>query len=198
LADPSATPDIESRKAASYGLKHGDSVSDAVWQRVLRALDKVDDSLIMRIRDITFETSTEQSGPDGEVGYCSYKEGSKMTKKIVLYQGAITQDDMHFSVTLAHELDTQSTMRLPTKPGKLDEKAMVHNLSEFQKAARQDGGRANAITDYRKKSDKEFFAECLAFFVQQPDTFRVLRPNIYNYFVAYESAAVKDPPKKAP
>jgi Mlc titration factor MtfA (ptsG expression regulator) len=77
-------------------------------------------------------------------------------------------------------------------------KGEAHNLPKFLEAAKKDGGRSKAITDYGKTSDLEFYAENLSLFVTQPDMFQTLRPNIYQYFVAYEWEAVKDPELNSP
>jgi uncharacterized protein DUF4157 len=199
MADPAATPDIEKRKATPYGLKHDSSVSEALWQRVLGALGAVDESLIMRIRDVTFVTSSQQVGSDGEAASFDFKFSTgPWTKKIILFQKIINANDADFARLFAHELGHAIDFAPAEKPGGRIAKGEAHNLPKFQEAARKDGGRAKAITDYGKTSDLEFFSECLSLFVQQPDTFRALRPNIYNYFVTYEWAAVKDPNLNAP
>ena len=71
--------------------------------------------------------------------------------------------------------------------------AEAHNDPKFQEAAKKDGGRAKAITKYAKTDDFEFFAECFALFIQQRDTLRSLRPNIYRFFQDYQWGGLKDP-----
>jgi hypothetical protein len=52
--------------------------------------------------------------------------------------------------------------------------------SEFQAAARRDGG--VRITDYAGKNWSEFFAETFALYLTDPEELRILRPNLSAYF----------------
>lgn len=203
MSDPGAVKDIEKRKVAPYGLKRGASITDdALWQKVERSLGTIDEALIMRIRDVTFETSSQQVGPDGEAASFDFKFSTKdtgpWTKKITLFQKIVTAEDADFARLLDHELGHAIDIAPAEKPGGRTANAEAHNLPKFLEAAKKDGGRAKAITDYGKTSDKEFYAENLSLFIQHPDTFQVLRPNLYNYFVAYEWEAVRDPKLNAP
>jgi hypothetical protein len=203
MADPKAVADIEKRKVAPYGLKRGSTITDdALWQKVVRSLGTVDEALIMRIRDVTFETAPQQTGPDGEAASFDFKFSTKdtgpWTKKITLFQKIVNAADADFARLLDHELGHAIDIAPAEKPGGRTANAEAHNLPKFLEAAKKDGGRAKAITDYGKTSDKEFYAENLSLFIQQPDTFRVLRPNLYQYFVTYEWEAVRDPKLNAP
>lgn len=203
MSDPGAVKDIEKRKVAPYRLKRGSSITDdALWQKVERSLGTVDEALIMRIRDVTFETSSEQTGADGEAASFDFSFKTSDTgpwkKTITLFQKIVTAQDADFARILDHELAHAIDFAPAEKPGGRIAKGEAHNLPKFLEAAKKDGGRAKAITDYGKTSDKEFYAENLSLFIQQPETFQALRPNLYNYFVAYEWEAVRDPKLNAP
>jgi hypothetical protein len=198
MSDPGAVKDIEKRKVAPYGLKRGSSITDdALWQKVERSLGTVDEALIMRIRDVTFETSPKQIGADGEAASFDFSFKTSDTgpwkKTITLFQKIVTAQDDDFARLLDHELGHAIDMAPAEKPGGRIARGEAHNLPKFLEAAKKDGGRAKAITEYGKTSDKEFYAENLSLFIQQPETFQALRPNLYNYFVAYEWEAVRDP-----
>ena len=63
MADRTATAGIEKSKAAPYGLGRDSSVTEDQWEKVLRSLGKIQEALLMRLRDITFETSDQQASP---------------------------------------------------------------------------------------------------------------------------------------
>lgn len=203
MSDPGAVKDIEKRKVVPYGLKRGSSITDdSLWQKVVRSLGTVDEALIMRIRDVTFETSPKQTGADGEAASFDFSFKKSDTgpwkKTITLFQKIVTAQDADFARLLDHELAHAIDIAPAEKPGGRIAKGEAHNLPKFLEAAKKDGGRAKAITDYGATSDKEFYAENLSLFIQQPETFQALRPNLYNYFVAYEWEAVRDPKLNAP
>jgi hypothetical protein len=194
MADAAARPGIEKSKADPYGLRRDPSVSDDQWQKVLGSLGRFQESMIMRIRDVTFETSPQQAGPKGEMAqYLAVFSGGKWTKKIILFQQLNGVKDADFAFTIAHEIGhavDEAPAELPTG---LAAKGNEHDLPKFLEAAKKDGGRARAITKYGSTDDSEFFAECMAMFIQQPDTLKTLRPNIYAFFNDFQFAALKDP-----
>lgn len=95
-----------------------------------------------------------------------------------------------FEPRFGHDL---GRVRIHADSKGVDADAYVRNDAQFKEAARKDGGRAKAITEYAKTDDNEFFAECFALFIQQPATLKALRPNIYAYFDTYQYGAPKDP-----
>jgi hypothetical protein len=203
MADPAKEKDIVKRKAVPYGLKRGDSITDdSLWLKVVRSLGTIDEGLIMRIRDVTFETSPQQTGADGEAAYFEYHFATKDTgpwkKTITLYQKIAVAEDADFARMLDHEIGHAIDVAPAEKPGGKIAKAQVHDLDKFKEAAKKDGGIAKSITAYGGKSDKEFFAENLSLFIQQPETFQTLRPNLYMYFLRFEWEAVKDQKLNAP
>jgi Domain of unknown function (DUF4157) len=194
MADAAARPGVEKSKADPYGLRRDPSVSDDQWQKVLGSLGRFQESMIMRIRDVTFETSTQQAGPKGEMAqYLAVFKDGKWTKKIILFQQLNGVKDADFAFTIAHEIGhavDEAPAELPTG---LSAQGNEHNLPKFLEAAKKDGGRAKAITKYGSTDDSEFFAECMAMFIQQPDTLKTLRPNIFAFFHDFQFAALQDP-----
>jgi uncharacterized protein DUF4157/glucose-regulated metallopeptidase M90 len=193
MADAVARPGIEKSKADPYGLRRDPSVSDDQWQKVLGSLGRIQESMIMRIRDITFETSAQQAGPKGEMAqYLAVFSKGKWTRKIILFQQLNGVKDADFAFTIGHEIGHAVDEAPAELPAGLSAKGNVHDLAPFLEAAKKDGGRGKAITKYAGTDDSEFFAECMALFIQQPDTLKTLRPNIYAFFKDYQWGALKD------
>lgn len=184
LAAASAAADTEKTKATPQGLTHDDSVADALWTRVLRALAQIDGSVLGRIKAVTFTQSSAAKGPKGEAA--EYRDAmpagaSVWTRKITLYQDIVKASDASFAFTLAHEI-AHGIDAAPTQGDKGRVKGAVHDLAHFKEAAKKDGGRGGAVTDYAKTDDSEFFAECYAMYLQQPQTLKLLRPHIHEWF----------------
>jgi hypothetical protein len=194
MADPVAAPGIEKTKATPYGLTRAASISDPGWEKVLRSLGRISDSLIMRVRDITFEASPQDKSPKGEDAQFlwNFKDG-KWTRRILIFKNMVSSNDESFALTLAHEMGHAIDAAPAQGPKGPIAKGEVHNDPKFQEAMKKDGGRAKAITKYAATDDEEFFAECFALYIQQPDTLKALRPNIYAFFKAYDPGALQDP-----
>ncbi|MEP7309651.1 MAG: DUF4157 domain-containing protein [Acidobacteriota bacterium] len=193
VADPAALKGIEAT-ASKYGLTHDAVFPDSLWQRILGALGKIPESLLMRIRDVTFDASPAEQGAKKEAAeFASVFKNGAWTKTITLYQKMVRSKDPDFAFTLAHEIGHAIDDAPAEGPKGVVADAYVRNDAQFKEAARKDGGRAKAITEYAKTDDNEFFAECFALFIQQPATLKALRPNIYAYFDTYQYGALKDP-----
>ena len=193
MADSAALKGIEAT-ATKYGLAHDAAFPDSVWQRALGALGKIPESLLMRIRNVTFDLSPADQGAKKEAAeFTSVFKNGTWTKTFTLYQKMVRGKDPDFAFTLAHEIG-HAIDDAPAEGSKgVVADAYVRNDAQFKEAARKDGGRAKAITEYAKTDDNEFFAECFALFIQQPATLKALRPNIYAYFDTYQYGALKDP-----
>ena len=187
---------IESSKATPYGLKRGDAVPDPVWNKVLRALGKFPESLIMRIRNVTIATSGAAAGAGGhQAEFADSFANGVWTRQILLFRQIQAADDTSFAFLFAHELG-HAINAAPTQGASGRVAAgYVYKDAGFQEAMRKDGGRGKRLSSYdaTMTSDSEFFAECLAMYVQQPETLKLLRPHIYAWFVTYDAAALKDP-----
>jgi Mlc titration factor MtfA (ptsG expression regulator) len=193
LADPAALKSIEAT-ATRYGLTHDPVFPESLWQRILGALGKIPESLLMRIRDVRFDSSAAEQGSKKEAAeFKSVYENGAWTKRIVLYQKMVRSKDQDFALTLAHEIG-HAIDEAPAEGAKgMAADVAAHNDAQFKEAAKKDGGRVKAITEYAKTDDSEFFAECFALFIQQPAALKALRPNIYGYFDTYQYGALKDP-----
>ena len=183
LADASAAPAAEQAKATPRRLSRDDTVDDALWTRVLRALAQIDGSVLSKIEGVTFTESAAALGPKGEAA--EYRDAmaagaTTWTRKITLFQGIVTASDASFGFTLAHEI-AHGIDAAPTQGATGRVQGAVHELAHFKQAAKQDGGRGGAVTAYAKTDDSEFFAECYAMYLQQPQTLKLLRPHIYQW-----------------
>lgn len=185
---------VEAAKARPTALARNSLLPDVIWQRVLRALDRIPAATLARIHDVEFDMSSDARGADGEAAsYLAVWDGSKWTRRIVLYADVLRDSDEQFAFVLIHEVGHALDLA-PTEGAKgpvADKEA--HADQAFKDAAQKDGGRAKAITAYGAKSDKEFYAECFAMYTQHPATLKTLRPDIHAYFAAVAAPAVKAP-----
>lgn len=184
LAAATAAPVAEKTKATPQGLTHDDTVDDSLWTRVLRAIAMIDGSVLTRVKDVVFTASAAAKGPKGEAA--EYRDAmaagaSVWTRKITLFQDLVKASDAAFAFTLAHEI-AHGIDAAPTQGSAGRVAGAVHDLVHFKEAAKKDGGRANAVTDYAKTDDSEFFADCYAMYLQQPQTLKLMRPHIFEWF----------------
>ena len=188
LAAAGQAQGIETRTLAPQGLTRDATVNDVLWARLVRGLGQIDTALLGRVRDLSFAASTSHHGPAGEAAKFSdalAKGASAWTRRITVYQKMVDADDAVFAFTLAHEI-AHAVDDAPTEGAKgRVNGAAVHELAGFIAAAKKDGGRKGAVTDYGKTSDSEFFAECSAMYLRQPQSLALLRPNIHAWFEAF-------------
>jgi hypothetical protein len=203
MTKDSAAEGVE-HTAAKYGIRRDynhdplatdvTSIDDDTWKKVLRSLGRINEIILMRLRDVTFEMSSQAKSPAGESAqYVNNFSGGKWVRKIILFSSMKGTTDQDFAWTIQHEIGhaldnapaEQATGPVAT--------AMGHNDPAFQEAARKDAGRPGAITSYGTTSNQEFFAESFAMFVSQPDTLSTLRPNVYDYFKTWQWGALSDP-----
>jgi hypothetical protein len=203
MSKDTTAPGIE-KMAAKYGL-HRDmnydplatvktSVDDVTWNKVLRSMGRVPEWILMRLRDVTFEMSTKDKGPKGEAAeYQNTMNGNTITRKIILYADMINASEQDFAFTIEHEIGHALDYAPAESSRGVDQAKMGHSDPEFLKAAKADGGRAASVTQYGKTDSEEFYAECFAMYISQPDTLAIMRPNIYKYFKTYQWGGLKDP-----
>ena len=203
MSDDKTAPGIE-KTAAKYGIRRDmnndplattqSSVSDDVWNKVLRSLGRIGEWMLMRLRDITFETSPRAKGPNGEAAeYRNAMNGSTVTRKIILYSSLTSADDRQFAFIIQHEIGHALDSAPAESPRGVDPARTGHNDPRFLEAAKADGGRAASVTEYGKKDVSEFYAECFAMFISERGTLAKMRPNIYKYFTEWQWEALKDP-----
>lgn len=194
MSDPVTAAGIE-KMAAKYGITRDSSVSDDTWNKVLRSIGRIQETVIMRLRDVPFYQSDKDAGAKGEAA--EYKDaaqpGGAWSRKIILYKKLLGSNDDKFAFTIEHELGHALDHAPAEQASGFVTGSMTHNDPKFKEAAKKDGGRNEAITAYARTDDHEFFAECFAMFVSKPDTLQALRPNIYQYFHDYQWGALSDP-----
>lgn len=156
-----------------FGFTWGDG--DVAWSydkkaQVMQALALIPDAVLNEVSGISWERRRAQQGPIGEGG-----EYIPQGRRILLYTGAF-QDDWTVVELVAHELGHG----LSARPAERRHSAKSHaDEPDYRHAA---GPLAKAPTAYGRKNYAEDFAEAFALFIHEPDTFKVLRPDMFDYF----------------
>jgi hypothetical protein len=159
---------------AKFGFIWGDG--DVGWSldkkaQVMQALALIPDAVLNEVNGVSWERGKAKTGPDGEGG--SYTGGSP--RKLVLYTSAF-EDDWALIELVAHELGHALAFR-PQERKSTD--SPRHDESGYRTAA---GALAKAPTEYGRRAFKEDFAEGFALFIEEPDTLKILRPDLFDYF----------------
>ncbi len=158
---------------AKFGFTWGDG--DVAWSydkkaQVMQALGLIPDAVLNEVSGITWERRRAQHGPTGEAG-----EYLEPDRKILLYTSAF-DDDWTVIELVAHELGHGLSQR----PWERKHSAKSHeDEPDYRHAA---GPLAKAPTEYGRKAYAEDFAEGFALFIHEPDTLKVLRPELFEYF----------------
>jgi hypothetical protein len=169
---------------AKFGFTWGDG--DVAWSydkkaQVMQALALIPDPVLNEVSGITWERHRAERGPDGESGYYRFPE-----RKITLYTSAFV-DDWHLVEIVAHELGHG----LSRRPWERKHAAKSHeDEPDYRHAA---GPLAKAPTEYGRKAYAEDFAEAFALFIQEPDTLRLLRPELFEYFTKLDGGLPSPP-----
>ncbi len=156
-----------------FGFTWGDG--DVAWSydkkaQVMQALAVIPDAVLNEVSGITWERHRADKGPDGESGFYRFPE-----RTIELYTSAFV-DDWHLIEIVAHEIGHG----LSRRPWERRHTAKSHeNEPDYRHAA---GPLAKAPTEYGRKAWAEDFAEAFALFIHEPDTLKVLRPELFDYF----------------
>ncbi len=197
-------PQRATRYATSYQISNAQPVNndpladlslatmtDAQFDVVLSALDRVPASVLSRATGIPIYRSDAARGPGGEIAEYSQSKPSGAT----VWQRRITAFRDFFSATaedrafiMAHEFGHALDFR-PNETTSGHGGASLSALSErdhasFRYAVQQDGGLAKGISEYAatRTSFDEYFAEAFAMYLSQRATLRALRPNVHQYF----------------
>jgi hypothetical protein len=92
---------------------------------------------------------------------------------------------------VAHEIGHALSLKPPSEnAGK-----SVASSKVFQDAVKVDGGKA--ITGYAKNNWEEHYSELFALFTTEPETMRVLRPKVFEFFTTHPAGGPPPPPKPA-
>jgi hypothetical protein len=159
---------------ARFAFTWGDG--DVAWSydkkaQVMQALALIPDSVLNEVSGVTWERGKAQTGPSGEGG--DYVGGS--TPKITLYTTAF-DDDLSVIELVAHELGHRLGFR-PHERSPAD--SARHDQTDYRTAA---GALVKAPTEYGRRAFKEDFAEGFALFIEEPDTLKLIRPELFDYF----------------
>jgi len=156
-----------------FAFSWGDG--DVPWSydkkaQVMQALALIPDAVLNEVSGVTWERRRAQQGPVGEGG-----EYLPSRRTILLYTGAF-EDDWTVVELVAHELGHG----LSARPAERRHSAKSHeDEPDYRHAA---GPLAKAPTEYGRKGYAEDFAEGFALFIHEPDTLKVLRPELFEYF----------------
>ena len=156
-----------------FGFTWGDG--DVAWgddkkAQVLQALALIPDAVLNEVSGISWERRRAEHGPVGEGG-----EYLPSARKILVYTG-VFKDDWTVVELVAHELGHG----LSARPAERRHSAKSHEDEPGYRHAA--GPLAKAPTAYGRKNYAEDFAEAFALFIHEPDTFRLLRPELFEYF----------------
>jgi hypothetical protein len=159
---------------AKFGFTWGDG--DVGWSydkkaQVMQALALIPDAVLNEASGISWERAKARLGTDGHAG--EYVGGPK--RKITLFTAAF-DDDWAVIEIVAHELGHGLGFR-PQERKSTD--SPRHNEPGYRTAA---GPLASAPTEYGRRAFKEDFAEGFAMFIAEPDTLKLVRPDLFDYF----------------
>jgi hypothetical protein len=169
---------------AKFGFSWGDG--DVAWSydkkaQVMQALGLIPDAVLNEVSGITWERRRAQTGPIGEAG-----EYLEPDRKILLYTSAFS-DDWTVIELVAHELGHG----LSHRPWERKHSAKSHEDEPDYRAAA--GPLTKAPTEYGRKSYTEDFAEGFALFIHEPDTLKLLRPELFEYFTKLDGGLPSPP-----
>jgi hypothetical protein len=180
-------PEGQKRLAERFGrfaFTWGDG--DVAWSydkkaQVMQALALLPDAVLNEVSGISWERHRAQLGPEGESGQYRYPE-----RKILLYTSAFV-DDWHLIEVVVHEVGHG----LSRRPWERKHSAKSHEDEPGYRHAA--GPLAKAPTEYGRKAYAEDFAEGFALFIQEPDTLKLLRPELFDYFTKLDGG-MSNPP----
>jgi hypothetical protein len=158
---------------ARFGFTWGDG--DVGWSydkkgQVMQALALIPDPVLNEVSGITWERRKAKLSPEGNAGFY---DGNG--RKVLLYTSAFDTDWGMIEIVaheLGHGLSYRPQERKHTTAPHQDEPA-------YHKAT---GALAQAVTEYGRKSFAENFAEGFSLFIEEPDTLKLLRPDVFDYF----------------
>jgi hypothetical protein len=168
-----------------------EAMSDDKFDMVLQALDVIPAKVLTQGAGIPIHMGLTPRGTDNEVAEYSQNKAagsSVWTRKITVYQDFFSATAEQKAFTMAHEfghaLDFRPNEGTSAKGGPSLSKDT--GIGSFSEALNKDGGMVKGVSTYdqTKKSQKEYFAEAFTMYLNQPDTLKALRPNIYAYFLA--------------
>jgi hypothetical protein len=155
---------------------------------VLQALERIPDAALAAVPGVRWVRGHGDKGRTGESGY--FARDGKGSRTLTLYDGAFKGNDEVLVALIAHELGHALSAKPPTeKKGA----GTVASSAAWKKAVADDGGKP--ITDYGKKDAEENYADAYSMFVTEPETMRVLRPKLFEFFTKNPTGQVPPKPK---
>jgi len=158
------------------------------WAHVLQALELVPEAALKALPGIRWLRGRGDKGPTGEFGHFHWD--GKGTRKLTLYDGAFKGSEGGLVALIAHELGHGLSAKVPTDKGA---GGTVASSAAWKKAVADDGGKP--ITDYGKTDAEENYADAYSMFVTEPETMRVLRPKLFEFFTKNPTGQVPAKPK---
>lgn len=166
-----------------------ETMDDAKFDLILQALDKVPESILNQGKGIPIHRGLKAKGPNGEgAEYTQTKaKGSDVwERRITVYADFFSKDIDARSFLMAHEFGHALDFR-PNESSKGKGGASLSaadGKDSFKKALKLDGGVKKGVSTYSltQTEEKEYFAEAFTMYINQPETLKVLRPNVYEYF----------------
>ena len=150
---------------------------DDQWAQVLQALERIPDAALAAVPNIRWVRGRGDKGPTGEGGHFAWD--TKGTRTLSLYDGPFKGSDEGLVSLIAHELGHALSAKPPTeKKG-----GSVANSAAWKAAVTADGGKA--ITGYGATDAEEGYAEAYSMFLTEPETMKVLRPKMYEFFTKH-------------
>jgi hypothetical protein len=169
------------RKAEPTMERVVDTWLEDQWARVLQALEVIPEDTLAAVPGIEWVRGHGKLGPTGEGGHFS-NDPNKKTRTLMLFDDAFSSDDGLVAL-MAHELGHALSFK-PSfeKPGT----ASVASTKAFQDAAKADG---KPITSYGATHLEEQYAESYSMFISEPETMKLLRPKLFEFFTKYPGGA---------
>jgi hypothetical protein len=164
---------------------------DDQWAKVLQALERIPDAALSAVPGIRWVRGHGPRGKTGEDGYFAWDP--KGNRTLTLYDNAFAGSDESLVGLVAHELGHALSAKPPTE--KKGAKTVAAS-DAWKKAVAADGGKP--ITDYGTKNAEENYADAYSMFVTEPETMRVLRPKLFEFFTNNPSGQPPPPPPAPP
>lgn len=166
---------------------NSDAMNDAKYDAVIEALDHLPATLLAQAKGISIHLGQSAKGPDGEAA--EYISGTTATKRTITAYGDFFKATAEQRVFLmVHEFGHALDFRPNEGPGGNSKPSLSQGAAKdsFGEALKKDGGVKKGMSTYAltKSSEKEYFAEAFTMYINQPNTLKALRPNIYAYFLA--------------
>ena len=166
-----------------------EAMSDSQFDIVLAALDHVPGNLLSRVTNIPIHRSLDARGADGEVAEYSQDRPAGSTtwnRRITVFGEFFRMNADQQAFIMIHEIGHALDYRPNEDPGDSGGASLSATTGQgsFRRAVQDDGGLARGVSTYAATTSDydEYYAEAFALFRSQPETLRVLRPHVYEYF----------------